>query len=147
MTSIEIEGFSFTLSVCPKNNDQSKGIESVSALLGLTPTKTTRKGEPFQGAVKITHDTWSWSYSSQWLPYWERGSDISFSDLLLNFLKSLPSDESIWSELNESYQYDLYIPLERNHFLIEVEFKPDVWAELSKRKLSLNLSALSNHDK
>jgi hypothetical protein len=134
------DGFRFLLSVCPKGNINSKNFDWVSELLKLESTEGHQIGDKVPWNKDSHFDQWTWGYGSQWITF-EHGK--SFSDALHHFLKSLPSDEKIWQKLSKYCEYSLYIPIERKHFHIEVDFEPKIWSELNKRELRLNLSTLS----
>lgn len=144
MNTTHKDGFKFLLSVSPKESSKIDTYDWVSKQLMLEPTNANKKGDLASKKRNRFYSTWNWSYGTQWTDYWPSSNGKSFSDELLAFLKSLPSDKKIWKELSKECDYYLYIPIEREYFLIEVEFEPILWSELGKRELRVELSSLSN---
>ena len=141
------DGFRFLLSVSPKNDSNIEEFNWASKLLMIEPTDTNSKGDILSKKRNMFYTEWYWGYGTKWINYWSEDSQgKSFSAELLIFLKSLPSDEKIWEELSNECNYFLYIPVERAYWLIEVEFEPEVWVELGKRKLRMELSSLSREE-
>ncbi len=146
MNTAHKDGFRFLLSVSPKDNSEIDTYEWVSKQLMLEPTNANKKGDLQAKKRNKFYKTWNWSYGTPWTGYWPSTNGKSFSDELLEFLKSLPSDKKIWKELSKECDYSLYIPIEREYFLIEVEFEPILWSELGKRELRIELSSLSRDE-
>ncbi len=144
----EIEdGFRFLLSVSPKDTSKIDSYDWVSNLLKLKPTNTNKKGDVLSEKRNFFYTTWKWEYGTEWIPYWPSNRNKLFSDELLEFLQSLPSNKKVWEDLAKECDYCLYIPVEREYFLIEVEFEPTLWLELGNRNLRLELSALAREEK
>ena len=120
----------------------SKQMEDVSRLLHVQPTNVVRKGQRMSGLAGrsgMVYRSWSWQFAS---PTYSSSSRASFSGRLLHFLSRLPDSRSVWNRMRRSFTYSLYVPVERDYFLIEVSLEPDVWPELTKRHLRLEFSSL-----
>ncbi|MBN2684447.1 MAG: DUF4279 domain-containing protein [Pontiellaceae bacterium] len=127
------------LDINPKEPTESLSPDFVTNLLGLKPTTITPKGDPI-GNSKLKYDRWYWRFSTQ--PIDVMNNERSISEYLLDFLQQLPDDCNIWEQLNEHFESEIYFPIERDYFLIEVTLDSEVISELAKRNLTFNLSAL-----
>ena len=144
------DGYLFRLIIRPKELNHSKDRNWVTELLQLEPTGGHELGDITTAAKYNSakqYDYWSWEYGLEWQKYWTENGKPSFSENLFGFLQSLPSSKMIWDQLNNHCECSLYIPVERSNFLIEMEFESDIWEELLKRNLKLQISALSKHGK
>ncbi len=140
------DGFLFSLGFTPKDYDGEKDANWVTDLLKLKPTGGHKVGDTWGQSNQRTFKYWRWEYTSPWITYYPSETEKSFSDYLLEFLRLLPSDKSVWDILNVHCDYSLYIPVEREYSIIEVEFDVSVLQELAKRKLEIRLSTLSREE-
>lgn len=144
---INKDGYLFLLHITPKKLIKSKDRDWVSKMLKLNPTGGNGIGDLIP-ATKVNlnkrYETWSWEYKTKWQKYWPSQNKLSFSENLLNFLKALPSDKRIWTQLSLYCECSIYIPVERSYFLIEIEFENNLWSELLKRNLRVEMSTFSS---
>ena len=136
----EIFTYLFLLRVEPMFDSQQ--IEDVSRLLRIQPTSVISKGQRMRGLTGrsgMVHPSWAWRFAS---PTYSFSSRASFSRRLHRFLSRLPDSRVVWSRMRRSFDCSLYVPVEREYFLIEVNLEPDVWPELAKRHFRLDFSTL-----
>lgn len=127
------------LDINPKEPIGSLSPDFVSDLLGLKPTNITQKGDPI-GNTKLKYDRWCWRFSTPLIDV--MSNEHSISEYLLDFLRQLPDGSNIWKQLCDHFEAQIYIPIERDYFQIEVTLGPEVIVELAKRNLTFNFSAL-----
>ena len=143
------DGYLFRLIIRPKELNHSKNRNWVTELLQLEPTGGHDLGE-ITSATKFSagkqDSYWSWEFGTEFQKYRQDDSSPALSENLFDFLKSLPSSKLVWEQLNEYCKCKLYIPVERSRFLIEIEFEDNIWNELVKRNLKMEISTLSRQN-
>jgi Domain of unknown function (DUF4279) len=133
------------LDICPRDADGQWDYTQVSELLNMRPTNITKKGQKWVGRLGLKglrYDRWYWRYATRVGSFEQR--DVS--EHLVSFLKKLPTAKGLWAKINQHCNCEIYLPLERTHFQIEVDLTPDVFRELLIRNLKLHVSTLSRQD-
>jgi len=134
------------LDIHPKDAETGFDYTYVTEKLGIQPSSVTRRGARFKGALgrqDYRYDRWYWRLATRPRSF----ASGNLSAHLVSFLSQLPRSKRIWAKLSESCECEIFLPLERDYFLIEFDLEPSASQELALRNLKLRVSTLSRSAK
>src|SRR5262249_57364692 len=108
--------------------------EEISILLKCRPTYSHRKGDvlPDKRRHKVA-ETGMWSLSGK------KTGKVSLEKQIFELFSRLTDDLEIWRKLTNQYHSDLFCGLFMESWNREIDFSPDLMAEISARGLTLSL--------
>lgn len=113
--------------------------DTLTALLGCSPTHAVRRGDPFPKigcSQRARMGSWRLAGPTE--------SGKSLDQQIMDILCRVNSDLSIWKQLSEKYDADLFCGLWLNDANRSTKLSPRVTKEISARGLELNLDIYFN---
>jgi Domain of unknown function (DUF4279) len=126
----DIDSVSVSLRVAAPDLDPS----AITRRFGVEPTFSARRGDKRPSKTgTITQNVGIWVLDLANSPEWELG------DAIAAVLDRLPSDLTIWNEIAESGEIDVFCGLHLEDWNRGVDLSASLLARLGERKISLSL--------
>jgi hypothetical protein len=110
--------------------------DSISALLGASPTSSAKKGEDRVSGDGIKRGI---ERTSRWLLAAPRRTPGDLDSQIVELLSLLTSDLAVWRQLTDRFSADLYCGLFMSESNDGLELQPQTLAMIGLRGLSLEL--------
>jgi hypothetical protein len=114
--------------------------DEISNLLDCRPTHSYRKGDvlPDDRYSRIVRKS-GVAQTGMWLLGGKKTGKISLENQIFELFSHLSDDLEIWRKLTSQYHSDLYCGLFMDSWNREIDFSPELMAQISARGLTLSL--------